>query len=117
MEALSERARSTDSPEGFKDLLTTKLQPDFEDLRSCWGVTDAAAWDLLKSIVVEHHPVAPLRRNVVLAFQVLYAGDPDLVISAIRDFCAEHIHEHVTAPEIEPHTFRRWRVGPERRLG
>ncbi len=101
--ALSQRARSAGSLEGFKDLLTTKYQPHFEDLVACWTVTEDVAWQLLKSIAVEHHPFAPLRRNARLAFQILYAGDPDLVIAAVRDFCDDHLHENITAPQIAAH--------------
>lgn len=103
LDALSDRARSTESLAGFKDVLTTKLQPDFEDLLACWGVTEDVAWELLKSIAVEHHPFAPLRRNARLAFQILYAGDPDLVIAAVSDFCDNHLHENITAPQVAAH--------------
>jgi len=103
LDVLSKRARSAGSIEGFKDLLTTKLQPDFEDLLESWGVTEDLGWELLKSIVVEHHPFVPLHRNARLAFQILYAADPALVIAAVRDFCDNHLHENITAPQIAAH--------------
>jgi hypothetical protein len=100
LEGLSERARAAGTLQVFKDLLTTRLKPDFDDLRACWGVTEELAWEILKSIVVEHHPFAPLRRNVRLAFQILYARDPELVIGSVRDYCDDHIHENITAPQV-----------------
>ena len=103
LESLSSRARAAGSLDEFKSLLTTKLQPNFEDVVTCWGVTEGVAWTLLKSIEVEHHPFAPLRRNVRLAFQILYAGDPDPVIAAIHGFLGDHLHEDITAPQIAAH--------------
>jgi hypothetical protein len=66
----------------------------------CWGENEDGAWRLLRSIVVEQQPLAPLRRNARLAFQILYAGDPDLVIAAVNGFCENHLHENITAPQV-----------------
>lgn len=100
LDVLSERARVGESLAAFKNLLTDKLQRDFEDLLTCWDVSEDVTWQLLKSIVVEHQPIAPLRRNARLAFQILYAGDPDLVIAAVGDFCDNHLHQNITAPQV-----------------
>lgn len=107
LDVLSERARIADSLGAFENLLTAKSQRDFEELLRCWGVSDDVAWQLLKSIVVEHQPLAPLRRNARLAFQVLYAGDLDLVIAAARDFCDSHLHENITAPQVAAYLRRK----------
>ncbi len=100
LDALSERARAGETLAAFKNLLTAKLQRDFEGLLTCWGVSEDVTWQLLKSIVVEHQPIAPLRRSARLAFQILYAGDPDLVVAAVGDFCDNHLHENITAPQV-----------------
>ncbi|MGF9760884.1 hypothetical protein AAII07_37435 [Microvirga sp. 0TCS3.31] len=43
LDVLSQRARSVESIQAFKNLLTTKLRPDFEDLRSCWNLSEGVA--------------------------------------------------------------------------
>jgi len=106
LEALSHRARSSRRLEEFTQLLTTRLQPAFDDIRSTWQVTDESAWELLKSVQVEHHPIASLRKSVRLAIQTLYADDPDLVAAAVRRFCNEHLHQDFTAPQIAAHLRR-----------
>jgi hypothetical protein len=103
LDALSHRARSSKTHEEFRQLLTKKLQPAFDDLRSSWDVTEDVAWELLKGIQVEHHPLASLRRSVRLAFQILYANNPDLVAAAVHDFCNGHLHQDITAPQVAAH--------------
>ena len=103
LDALSHRARSSRTLDEFSQLRTKKLQPAFDDIRSSWDVTDDLAWELLKNIQVEHHPIASLRKSVRLAFQTLYADNPDLVAAAVHAFCSGHLHQDLTAPQVATH--------------
>lgn len=100
LQAVSHRARSSKTHDEFRQLLTQKLQPAFDDLRSSWAVTEDVAWEMLKSIHVEHHPTASLRKLVRQAFQFSYAGDLDLVAASVRDFCSRNLHQDITAPQV-----------------
>jgi len=44
-----------------------------------------------------------VRRQVKLAFRLLYGDDPDTTIATVRAFCDEHVHETVTAVEVAAH--------------
>jgi hypothetical protein len=103
LDTLSGRARVTDTLAEFKGTLTTKLEPDFEDLVKHWDVTDEKGWRLLKLVKVEQHTLVSLRRNARLAYRILYADDPDLVIAEIRAFCDVHLHDTITAPRVAAH--------------
>lgn len=101
--ALAHRARSTKTVDEFRQLLTKALRPHFDDLRAAWDAEEERAWQLLQDVEVEHHPAASLRRSVRLAYQTMYAGDPDLVVAAVRSFCDDRLHQDIAAPQVAAH--------------
>lgn len=106
LDQLSERARATTSLQVFESSLSEKLRSDFQDLQLIWVDPAVGCWHRLQQVRVEHHPYASLRRAVRQAFEILYAGDPDLVIAAVIAFCGEHLHETVQAPQVAAHLSR-----------
>jgi len=106
LDQLSQRARATSTLGDFESSLSEKLRSDYQDLKLIWVDTDDRCWRRLQQVRVEHHPYASLRRTVRQAFEILYAGDPDLVIAAVTAFCGEHMHEPLQAPQVAAHLRR-----------
>lgn len=103
LDQLTGRARLADSLESYIGLLSKKLQPDFEEVAASWGLEQDDARVLLRSIFVEQHTRPSLLRNTRQAFEILYAGDPELAIAAVQRYCEAHMHEDIRAPQIAAH--------------
>ena len=56
-----------------------------------------------RSVEVEHIPVDALKRIVEGGLRLLYGNDPDRVMDVIVNFCEQHIHETLTAPQVSAH--------------
>ena len=100
LEKLADRARIASSVDQFESILPDKLRPALDDLVKHWGDPREVAWRRLRKIAVEHHPLTSLRRIVNLAFEILYSGEPDLVVAAVSAFCTAHMHETLRASQV-----------------
>lgn len=100
---LSSRARKTEVFEEFAEVLTGPLASDLHNLAELWRVTTQDAWVLLKRVHVEHLTADAMRHLVTTRLKLFFADDADVVIAALRDFCEDHIHQSLTAPQIWTH--------------
>ncbi|MEU7779116.1 hypothetical protein [Micromonospora parva] len=96
--ALSSRARDAEGLAEYREILTSTQLPGFERLTSTWNVTETEAWDYLRRVWVEHHPVEHLRRLVHLTYESFLQGDPETTVNELRSWLDDLLHQTVTAP-------------------
>ena len=100
---LAYRARKSESFAEFDEAIGAELRDRLADVAREWGVSRDDARVLLRSVKVEHLPADALKRSVESKLQLLYGDDPDRVMGVVVNFCEQHIHETVTAPQVSAH--------------
>lgn len=100
---LAYRANKSASFVEFEEAVGSSLRDRLADIARAWDVSEADARLLLQQVEVEHISVNSLRRIVVRSLRVLYADDPDHVANVVLNFCEQHIHETITAPQVSAH--------------
>ncbi|WP_431924208.1 hypothetical protein [Micromonospora wenchangensis] len=98
--ALSSRARDAESLAEYREILTGTQLPGFEGLARTWGIAEGDAWGYLRRLHVEHHPVGQLRRLVLLTYELLLQGDPEIVVNELRSWLDDLLHQPLTAPML-----------------
>ena len=100
---LAYRASKSESFAEFDEAIGSGLRDRLAEVAREWDVSETDARLLLRSVEVEHIPVDALKRIVEGGLRVLYGGDPDRVMDVVLNFCEQHIHETVTAPQVSAH--------------
>lgn len=100
LETLANRARATLNLSEFEGALTKDLKVDFESLASHLKLAKEECLQLLKKIYAEQWSVHALDKVVRTTLKRIYADDPEIIIGALRQYCDEHIHENITAPQV-----------------
>ena len=103
LDTLARRSRDTLDLAEFRTVLSSDDDGALDKLAALWGVEPEQAFDVLKSIYIEPHPVENLRQLVAAEYRVLFADDPDVVMGEVRNFCDDHLHEQITANQIWSH--------------
>ncbi|MDO5866106.1 MULTISPECIES: ATP-binding protein [Paenarthrobacter] len=102
-DTLAQRSRDCDSSVEFRTALSSADDADFLKLATIWGITPDEAYVALRSIYVEPYPFENLRQLVALEFRILFSDAPEVVLGEVRNFCDDHMHEQLTAPQIWTH--------------
>lgn len=97
---LSVRAHAANALDEYREILTKDQAPKFEELTRTWAVPEVTAWGFLQRLDVEHRPPEQLRDFVHLAFEILVQGDPTRVVSELRSWLDDMLHQELTAPLI-----------------
>ncbi|MFJ2862591.1 hypothetical protein [Kitasatospora sp. NPDC087314] len=119
LESLCERAVAAQTFAEFEEIRTKDQATEFAAVRSNWPeATEENAWRYLRQIKVWHQPGESLRREVALSYSFLVQDDAETVVSLLRAFCDDHLHQVVTAPQIwsylaEKKVKRRYLIGDE----
>ena len=100
---LAYRASKSESFAEFDEAIGSGLRDPLADVAREWDVSETDAWLLLRSVEVEHISVDALKRIVESGLRLLYGDDPDRVMDVIVNFCEQHIHETLTAPQVSAH--------------
>ena len=100
---LAYRASKSETFAEYDEAIGSRLRDRLADLAREWRVSPTGARLLLRSVEVEHIPVDALKRIVESKLQLLYADDPDRVMDVVLNFCDQHIHETVNAPQASAH--------------
>ena len=103
LDTLAYRARKSESLAEFDEAIGSRLRARLADLAREWRVSPTDAWLLLRNVEVEQIHVGALKRIVGSKLQILYADDPDRVMEVVVNFCEQHIHETITAPQVSAH--------------
>lgn len=104
LEALSDRARKSVSPDEFlDDVLTLPQRADAEKIAHLWQVGVDQAWSYLKMVRVSHLPFEALREITTTTYRRLVTGDAEAAVHVLRGFCDEHLHEELTGPHFWQH--------------
>ena len=100
---LAYRASKSESFAEFDEAIGSGLRDRLADIATGWGVSPTDAWPLLRNVEVKHIPVDALKLGVESRLRLLYRNDPDRVMDVIVNFCEQHIHETLTAPQVSAH--------------
>ena len=100
---LAYRASKSESFAEFDEAIGSGLRDRLAEVAREWDVSETDARLLLRSVEVEHMSVDALKRIVEGGLRVLYGDDPDRVMDVVVNFCEQHIHETVTAPQVSAH--------------
>lgn len=103
LDTLAQRSRDCDDSAEFEGALSSADDAEFLRLSKIWGVTPDQAYVFLRSIYVERHPFENLRQLVAAEFRTLFSDDAEVVLGEVRNFCDDHMHEQLTAPQIWAH--------------
>jgi hypothetical protein len=102
-DTLTERSTDCDTVAELLEALSSDDAADFAKLAGFWGLAEDNAFDVLRCISVEPHPAENLRQLVAAEFRLLFSDDPSVVLGELRNFCDDHMHEQVTAPQVWAH--------------
>ena len=97
------RASKSESFAEFDEAIGSGLRDPLADVAREWDVSETDAWLLLRNVEVKHIPVDALKLIVESRLRVLYGDDPDRVMAVVVNFCEQHIHETLTAPQVSAH--------------
>ncbi|WP_404798160.1 hypothetical protein [Streptomyces pristinaespiralis] len=105
---LAERARAAESLAEFEEVLTKAQGPRFVSVIGNWSVDGVpvdreVGWRYLQAVYVEHHPPETLRRLVSMTYELLFVGDPEVIVQQLSGYLDEHLHQRLTALQIRGH--------------
>jgi hypothetical protein len=101
LSGLCKRARAAITFAEFEKIRTAEQGPEFETVAGYWpDVDQETVWRYLKLIEVRNQPGESLRNEVTLSYGFLVQDDPEAVVSILRGFFDDHLHNVVTAPQV-----------------
>lgn len=105
---LSKRARGADTLAEFEGTLNKAQIPQFVQLLENWSdngtpVDREVGWRYLQAVHVEHIPPEALRRLVVSEYELLFVGDPEVIVRQLSGYLDEHLHQRLTGSQIRSH--------------
>lgn len=100
---LAERARQTESFAEYAETLGKGLRDHLKSVAAEWQISKEDAWLMLRKVEVKHLPADALELIVATTLRRLYAGDPELIVGELRNFCEQRIHQSFAAPEVAAH--------------
>ena len=103
LSGLSARSIGSETMHEFRGQINADHAADFQTIADQWSVTPEQALVLLRKIDVVHHTNNSLRQLVRSRFQLLVAGDPEVVIATLREYCDDHLQQTLMAPAIWAH--------------
>ncbi|MFD3908328.1 hypothetical protein ACFXOL_14215 [Streptomyces californicus] len=105
---LSMRARGADTLAEFEGMITKAQAPQFVQVLENWSdngvpVGREVGWRYLQAVYVEHIPPEALRRLVVSEYELLFVGDPEVIVRQLSGYLDEHLHQRLTGSQIRRH--------------
>ncbi len=105
---LSKRARGADTLAEFEGMITKAQIPQFVQVLENWSdngmpVDREVGWRYLQAVHVEHIPPEALRRLVVSEYELLFVGDPEVIVRQLSGYLDEHLHQRLTGSQIRSH--------------
>ncbi|MFE6766647.1 hypothetical protein [Streptomyces sp. NPDC057689] len=105
---LAQRARAADTLAEFEGIITKAQAPQFVQVLGNWSVNDVpvnreVGWRYLQAVHVEHYSPEALRRLVVSEFELLFVGDPEVIVRQLSGYLDEHLHQRLTGSQIRSH--------------
>ncbi|WP_455356942.1 hypothetical protein [Streptomyces sp. SYSU K217416] len=105
---LAERARAAETLAEFEGIITKAQLPQFVSVLGNWSVNGVpvdreVGWRYLQAVHVEHIPPEALRRLVVSAYELLFVGDPEVIVKQLSGYLDERLHQRLTGSEIRSH--------------
>ncbi|WP_253194481.1 hypothetical protein [Streptomyces sp. MP131-18] len=102
---LAQRARAAETLAEFEGIITRAQLPQFVQALGNWSVNGVpvdreTGWRYLQAVYVEHHPPETLRRLVTSAYELLFVGDPEVIVKQLRGYLDEHLHQRLSGPQI-----------------
>jgi hypothetical protein len=105
---LAQRARAAETLAEFDGIITKAQLPQFIQVLGNWSVNGApvdreVGWRYLQAVHVEHYSPEALRRLVVSEYELLFVGDPEVIVRQVRGYLDEHLHQRLTGSQIRSH--------------
>ncbi|WP_261676223.1 hypothetical protein [Streptomyces lusitanus] len=105
---LSKRARGAETLAEFEGMITKAQIPQFVQVLENWSdngmpVDREVGWRYLQAVHVEHIPPEALRRLVVSEYELLFVGDPEVIVRQLSGYLDEHLHQRLTGSQIRSH--------------
>ncbi|MEV5910510.1 hypothetical protein ACWEGX_09660 [Streptomyces chartreusis] len=105
---LAQRARAAETLTEFEGIITKAQIPQFVQVLGNWSVDEApvdreAGWRYLQAVHVEHYSPEALRRLVVSEYELLFVGDPEVIVRQLSGYLDEHLHQRLTGSQIRSH--------------
>ncbi|MGW3106695.1 hypothetical protein [Streptomyces sp. NPDC001100] len=105
---LAQRARPAETLAEFEGIITKAQLPQFVQVLGNWSVNEVpvgreVGWRYLQAVHVEHYSPEALRRLVVSEYELLFVGDPEVIVKQLRGYLDEHLHQRLTASQIRSH--------------
>ena len=97
---LAYRARKSESFAEFAGALGDGRRTHLAAVAEAWQVAQEDAWILLQNVDVAHQPMDALEEIVDTTLRRLFVDDPGRVITELRSFCQELVHERFMAPRV-----------------
>ncbi|MFD4510958.1 hypothetical protein [Streptomyces sp. NPDC058457] len=105
---LAKRARTAETLAEFEGIITKAQLPQFVQVLGNWSVNGVpvgreAGWRYLQAVHVEHYSPEALRRLVVSEYELLFVGDPEVIVRQLSGYLDEHLHQRLTGSQIRSH--------------
>jgi hypothetical protein len=105
---LAERARAAGTLAEFEGVITKAQLPQFVQVLGNWSVNGVpvdreVGWRYLQAVHVEHFSPESLRRLVVSEYELLFVGDPEVIVRQLSGYLDEHLHQRLTGSQIRSH--------------
>lgn len=108
LDDLAERARAAETLAEFEGILTKAQVPQFASVLTNWEVDGTlvdreVGWRYLKAVHVEHISPEALRRLVVSTYELLFVGDPEVIVTQLSSYLDGRPHQRLTGSQIYSH--------------
>ncbi|WP_405649641.1 hypothetical protein OG581_52485 [Streptomyces sp. NBC_01386] len=105
---LAKRARAAETLAEFEGIITKAQIPQFVQVLGNWAVNGVpvdreVGWRYLQAVHVEHYSPEALRRLVVSEYELLFVGDPEVIVRQLSGYLDEHLHQRLTGSQIRSH--------------
>lgn len=105
---LAERARAAETLAEFEGIITKAQLPRFTQVLGKWSVDGVpvdreVGWRYLQAVHVSHFSPEALRRLVVSEYELLFVGDPEVIVRQVSGYLDEHPHQRLTGSQIRSH--------------
>ncbi|WP_316745461.1 hypothetical protein [Streptomyces sp. MK7] len=108
LDDVARRARAAQTLAEFETIITQPQASWFQSALASWKVDEAtvdreAGWRYLKAVHVEHYSPEAVRRLVVSTYELLFVGDPEVIVKQLSGYLDEHVHQRLTGSQIRSH--------------
>ncbi|MET8037769.1 hypothetical protein [Streptomyces sp. NPDC005345] len=108
---VAQRARAARTLAEFETIITQTQASWFQSALASWKVEGTtvdreAGWRYLQAVHVEHYSPEAVRRLVVSTYELLFVGDPEVIVKQLSGYLDEHVHQRLIGSQIRSHLLK-----------